>query len=189
MRARRVAEQGRRLGREAPAGRARRAVPSDLRQSPGFGVEVDAMPGGFVCSGSLKALLDGATSSEPCAGSGRSASCSRRSSARSSRRTRPEGLELDDLVVLGPDLRPEAEVHARGVRPRSSSRSCGCTPTGRASSSSRPSARRRRRSRWPREARAFLATSGRRPRAASSRPRRATALEFFARTGEGVGAA
>ena len=29
-----------------------------LRKTPGFGVEVDAMPGGFVCSASLKAALD-----------------------------------------------------------------------------------------------------------------------------------
>ena len=29
----------------------------ELRASPNFGVEVDAMPGGFVCSGSLKAKL------------------------------------------------------------------------------------------------------------------------------------
>ena len=30
-------------------------LPPRLRKSPSFGVEVDAMPGGFVCSGSLKA--------------------------------------------------------------------------------------------------------------------------------------
>src|SRR3954449_2200764 len=32
-------------------------LPSELRQSPGFFVEVDAMPGGFVCSASLKGVL------------------------------------------------------------------------------------------------------------------------------------
>ena len=33
-------------------------LPADLRKSPSFGVEVDALPGGgFVCSGSLKAKL------------------------------------------------------------------------------------------------------------------------------------
>ena len=30
-------------------------LPPEMRASPSFGVEVDAMPGGFVCSGSLKA--------------------------------------------------------------------------------------------------------------------------------------
>ena len=37
----------------------RPVVPDDmspkLRKSPSFGIEVDAMPGGFVCSGSMKA--------------------------------------------------------------------------------------------------------------------------------------
>ena len=34
-------------------------LPGALRQDKGFGVEVDALPGGFVCSGSLKAKVDG----------------------------------------------------------------------------------------------------------------------------------
>jgi hypothetical protein len=33
-------------------------LPQDLRRSPNFGVEVDAMPGGFVCSSSLKGVTD-----------------------------------------------------------------------------------------------------------------------------------
>ena len=32
-------------------------LPAKLRRSPGFGVEVDAMPGGYVCSGSMKAKI------------------------------------------------------------------------------------------------------------------------------------
>ncbi len=32
-------------------------LPAALRKSASFGVEVDAMPGGFVCSGSMKAAL------------------------------------------------------------------------------------------------------------------------------------
>ena len=32
-------------------------LPAALRRSPNFGVEVDAMPGGFVCSGSMKRAL------------------------------------------------------------------------------------------------------------------------------------
>src|SRR6186997_2698265 len=39
----------------------RPVVPADisdeLRSSPGFGIEVDAMPGGYVCSASLKGTL------------------------------------------------------------------------------------------------------------------------------------
>jgi hypothetical protein len=33
-------------------------LPKKVRSSPGFGVEVDAMPGGFVCSGSMKSELE-----------------------------------------------------------------------------------------------------------------------------------
>ena len=58
-------------------------LPEELRASPRLTVEVDAMPGGFVCSATLKARHD-----EPCvhaaiAATDRCASCSRRSSARS----------------------------------------------------------------------------------------------------------
>src|SRR5918995_3584735 len=35
------------------------ALPSEVRASEGFGVEVDALPGGFVCSGSMKGKLEG----------------------------------------------------------------------------------------------------------------------------------
>lgn len=33
-------------------------LPKELRASAAFGVEVDAMPGGYVCSGSMKGVLD-----------------------------------------------------------------------------------------------------------------------------------
>jgi hypothetical protein len=33
-------------------------VPAAVRKSAAFGIEVDAMPGGFVCSGSMKAVVD-----------------------------------------------------------------------------------------------------------------------------------
>ena len=34
-------------------------LPKKLRRTPGFGVEVDAMPGGFVCSASMKGRSTG----------------------------------------------------------------------------------------------------------------------------------
>ena len=40
-------------------------LPGPLRSSPGFRVEVDAMPGGFVCSGALTRTLDGFWSVSP----------------------------------------------------------------------------------------------------------------------------
>ena len=59
----------------------------------------------------------------------------------------PEGLELDDLHAARPDLRAQAQLDPARLRPQARRPRCGSTPTARASSSSRPSARRRRCSR------------------------------------------
>jgi hypothetical protein len=77
-------------------------LPAELRSSASFGVEVDAMPGGFVCSGSMKGtpakadvrttVLDGGPL--------------RRLFSKEQRAFyaahAPAGLEIDDLAVLGP---------------------------------------------------------------------------------------
>src|SRR5512133_1859761 len=56
VRARRVQRKG-----DDSVVKLRPVVPSELparvRRTAGFGVEVDAMPGGFVCSGSMKGVL------------------------------------------------------------------------------------------------------------------------------------
>ena len=75
-------------------------LPARMRRSPAFGVEVDAMPGGFVCSGSMKGAptdvrgtlirkrpLRGLFSKEQRAFYDKHA---------------PEGVGFDDLEVLGP---------------------------------------------------------------------------------------
>ncbi|HET6696148.1 MAG TPA: hypothetical protein VFG85_06560 [Gaiellaceae bacterium] len=76
-------------------------LPKGLRRSPGFGVEVDAMPGGFVCSASLKGVPQsdvrkGVAGKRPL----------RKLFAKEQRALfaehAPEGVELDDLSVLGP---------------------------------------------------------------------------------------
>ncbi len=84
----------------------RPVVPSELspklRKSPNFGVEVDAMPGGFVCSASLKAQW-GAGSVKPVLAGVRSI---RKVFSREQRdffaANTPKGPTLDDLVALGP---------------------------------------------------------------------------------------
>jgi hypothetical protein len=77
-------------------------LPEELRNSPGFVVEVDAMPGGYVCSATLKGVVpkDGV-----------------RAAVKGERPLRklftkeqrafyaahaPEGIGLDDLTILGP---------------------------------------------------------------------------------------
>jgi hypothetical protein len=73
----------------------------DLRGSPAFGVEVDAMPGGYVCSGSMKhvprvSVRDAVMGNEPL----------RKLFSKEQRALfaahAPEGIELDKLAVLGP---------------------------------------------------------------------------------------
>jgi hypothetical protein len=76
-------------------------LPGKLRRSPSFGVEVDAMPGGFVCSGSLKGIpptdiRKGVSGKRPL-----SKLFSKEQRAFYAKHA-PEGLELDDLSVLGP---------------------------------------------------------------------------------------
>jgi hypothetical protein len=77
-------------------------LPSKLRRSPNFAVEVDAMPGGFVCSASLKASL-GSTDVKRVAAGERPV---RRLFTKEQRKFfathAPEGIELDELALLGP---------------------------------------------------------------------------------------
>ncbi len=94
------AEEGRRLRREAPA-RCPSELPGRVRRSREFGVEVDVMPGGFVCSGSMK----GAPKSdvrETILGKGRLQRLFTREQRALYDEHAPEGLALDDLSVLGP---------------------------------------------------------------------------------------
>jgi hypothetical protein len=77
-------------------------LPAKVRRSPSFGVEVDAMPGGFVCSGSLKQTLDKASVKDVVRG-GRSV---RKLFSKEQRAFlaahAPSGVELDNLSILGP---------------------------------------------------------------------------------------
>jgi len=77
-------------------------LPADLRKSPNFVVEVDAMPGGFVCSASLKGKL-GMTDVKD-AVTGRLALRKLFSKEQRAFYTAhaPEGVELEDLAILGP---------------------------------------------------------------------------------------
>jgi hypothetical protein len=77
-------------------------LPAELRRSSSFNVEVDVMPGGFVCSGSLKAVLgpkavrSGLADGQPV----------RKLFSKEQRRFfaehAPPGVTLDDLTALGP---------------------------------------------------------------------------------------
>lgn len=79
-------------------------VPQRLRDSPDMGIELDAMPGGFVVSASMKARL-GTDDVRRCVTGGRPV---RKLFTKPQRAFyaahAPEGIELDDLTLLGPIL-------------------------------------------------------------------------------------
>ena len=77
-------------------------LPKRIRQSEAFTVEVDAMPGGFVCSGSMKGVVDAADVRDAVRG-GRPV---RKLFSKQQRafydEHAPDVLGLDDLTILGP---------------------------------------------------------------------------------------
>jgi hypothetical protein len=77
-------------------------LPGKLRKAPSFAVEVDAMPGGFVCSGSMKRSLDGGGVKEAAAGDRPLRKLFSKEQRAFFAVHAPEGIVLDDLVVLGP---------------------------------------------------------------------------------------
>ena len=76
-------------------------LPSGVRRLPEFGVEVDAMPGGYVCSGSLKGIPKPDVR-ETIMGGGRTQKLFSKEQRAFYAEHAPEGLALDDLSVLGP---------------------------------------------------------------------------------------
>jgi hypothetical protein len=77
-------------------------LPDKLRASPNIVVEVDAMPGGYVCSASLKASLDSAAIRRTVEGGKRVSKLFSKEQRAFFAEHSPDGLELDDLSVLGP---------------------------------------------------------------------------------------
>jgi hypothetical protein len=77
-------------------------LPRALRRSSAFGVEVDAMPGGFVCSGTVKSLLGPAGVREGVSGERPLRKLFSKEQRAFFARYAPDGIGLDDLSVLGP---------------------------------------------------------------------------------------
>jgi hypothetical protein len=76
----------------------------ELRGSPNFGVEVDAMPGGYVCSGSMKHVLDPTNVKDAVAGKMPIHKLYSKEQQALYAEHAPEGISLDELAVLGPIL-------------------------------------------------------------------------------------
>jgi hypothetical protein len=77
-------------------------LPEELRDDPAFVVEVDAMPGGYVCSGSYKGVPRSASVRDAVAGKARVRKLFSKEQRAFFAAHAPEGAELDELSVLGP---------------------------------------------------------------------------------------
>ena len=77
-------------------------LPADLRRSAAFRVEVDALPGGFVCSAALKGTLAQGDVVSAVAGERPIRKLFSKEQRAFYAAHAPEGIALDDLVALGP---------------------------------------------------------------------------------------
>jgi len=88
-------------------------LPEELRGSTSFNVEVDAMPGGFVCSGSFKGTASNDAIREVAAGKRSIRKLFSKAQRGFYAAHAPDGIDLDQLSVLGPipilklKIRPE----------------------------------------------------------------------------------
>ena len=100
-RARRVQKRG-----DDSVVKLRPVVPGELadhmRQSPNMVVEVDAMPGGFVCSASLKRALPNPNVRAAALGERKISKLFSKEQRAFFTAHAPAGIELDDLKILGP---------------------------------------------------------------------------------------
>jgi hypothetical protein len=90
------------------------SLPAELRADPEFGVEIDAMPGGYVCSASFKGSADNAPIREVALGGGKIRKLFTKRQRAFFRERAPEGIELDDLMILGPIPTARAKTRAEG---------------------------------------------------------------------------
>jgi hypothetical protein len=88
-------------------------LPEELRRSTSFNVEVDAMPGGFVCSASFKGTASNDAIREVAAGKRSIRKLFSKAQRGFYAAHAPDGIDLDQLSVLGPipilklKIRPE----------------------------------------------------------------------------------
>ena len=77
-------------------------LPDHIRESTAFSVEVDAMPGGFVCSGSMKGVPRKASVRDVVAEGEQLRKLFSKEQRAFYDEHAPDGIALDDLTMLGP---------------------------------------------------------------------------------------
>ena len=89
-------------------------LPASLRATAGFVVEVDAMPGGYVCSASLKAAHGQSGVKEAVTGGRPLRKLFTKEQRAFFAAHAPDGVALDDLAVLGPIFVLKLKFSPRG---------------------------------------------------------------------------
>lgn len=109
VRARRVQRRG-----DDSVIKLRPVVPADIQaawRSDNLAVEVDAMPGGFVCSASMKAILGSTAVKQVAAGAKPVRKLYSKEQRAFFEAHAPEGMQLDDLSILGPITVLKLKLH------------------------------------------------------------------------------
>jgi hypothetical protein len=91
-------------------------LPRKLREMPSLGVEVDAMPGGFVCSASMKGAPKGNDVRSTILGGKPVSKLFSKVQRRFFADHAPSGVGLDDLAVLGPIFVLKLKFAPKGYR-------------------------------------------------------------------------
>jgi hypothetical protein len=93
-------------------------LPAEVRLSPNFGIELDAMPGGHVCSASMKGTLGKSDALEYIRGGKPLRKLFSKEQRAFYEEHAPAGIGLDDLVVLGPIFVLKAKASPQGYNRR-----------------------------------------------------------------------
>jgi hypothetical protein len=91
---------------------------AEVRLSPNFGVELDAMPGGHVCSASMKGTLGKSDALEYIRGGKPLRKLFSKEQRVFYEEHAPAGVGLDDLIVLGPIFVLKAKASPEGYNRR-----------------------------------------------------------------------
>jgi hypothetical protein len=92
-------------------------LPKEVRLSPNFGVEVDALPNGdYVCSGSMKRRMDPTIVRASVMGEKPLHKVFSKEQRALYAMHAPEGLELDDLAILGPITVMKLKFAPKGLK-------------------------------------------------------------------------
>src|SRR3954470_10904466 len=159
-------------------------IPADLKNDASFNIEVDALPGGFVCSASFKGRSTGQDIRSAVSGKKRLSKIFSKEQRAFYRQHAPAGLDLDSLEALGPTFilkgRFDVQMGLDGNQPRSLVAEVWLYPDGSRLLELSTKCLPREALSVAAETRAYLAAAGV-PTTAAQETKTRTALEFYSK--------